>query len=117
MLKGTVVSDTLLYGPDEFGHFKTVIVKGIHTRGVPVAATHAGQSASFNIKATLGKSNKVERQNIRKGQVLLKAVEGKAVRAFKAEVVFCIIQPQYKLTINLSFIRVVLAVCPRLFNG
>ena len=117
MLKGTVVTgDTLLYGPDEFGHFKNVIVKGIHTRGVPVAATHAGQSASFNIKATLsGKSNKIERQNIRKGQVLLKAVEAKAVRAFEAEVVILhhptTIQVNYQPVIHTSCVRQSARVC------
>ena len=117
MLKGTVVTgDTLLYGPDEFGKYKNIIVKGIHTRSVPVAATHAGQSASFNIKSVAsGKNNKIERHHIRKGQVLLKAVEAKAVRAFEAEVVILhhptTIQVNYQPVVHTNCVRQSARVC------
>lgn len=82
---------TLLLGPDSSGAFRKVQVKGIHTKGVPVALVHAGQSASFAVK-TVGGSNKADRvlkkSHIRKGMVLVDpAVQPRATRCFAAEVV------------------------------
>lgn len=82
---------TLLLGPDSNGNFRSVQVKGIHTKSVPVAAVQAGQSASFAVKAigSAGRGDRALRKNmIRKGMVLVDpAVQPKATRRFAAEVV------------------------------
>lgn len=71
---GTKTATQLMLGPDEFGKFRPVIMKSIHTRGIPVARVQAGMSASFAVKAVPGtKEGKVERSNIRKGMVLVDA--------------------------------------------
>jgi len=81
---------TLLLGPDSAGNFRKVQVKGIHTKSVPVAAVHAGQSASFAVKAVgAGKGDRLlKRHMIRKGMVLVDpSVEPRATRCFAAEVI------------------------------
>lgn len=95
MVKGQVALDkgqgpTLLLGPDSTGNFRKVQIKGIHTKSVPVAEVHAGQSASFAVKPVGGgKAERALKKNmIRKGMVLVDpAANPRATRCFAAEVV------------------------------
>ena len=83
------VGQTLLLGPDTFGNFRPVLVKGIHTKRLPVKRVFAGQSASFALRLAKPekKGEKLKRSAIRKGQVLLDpALAPVAVREFTAEV-------------------------------
>jgi len=58
------LNDSLLMGPDTLGHFRTIVVKSIHRKRLPVKEVKAGQSASFALK-------KVKRTDIRKGMVIV----------------------------------------------
>ena len=61
LMRGLVkVNQNLLIGPDEFGKFQPVQIKGIHTNRLPVKFVRAGQSASFALK-------KFKRKELRKG--------------------------------------------------
>lgn len=61
LMRGIVkVNQNLLIGPDEFGKFQQVQIKGIHTNRLPVKFVRAGQSASFAVK-------KFKRRELRKG--------------------------------------------------
>lgn len=58
------VNDTLLHGPNKFGTFDNVVIKGIHTSRMPIKTARAGQSISLALK-------KVKRSATRKGQVII----------------------------------------------
>ena len=58
------VNDTLLHGPNKFGAFDSVVIKGIHTNRLPVKTGRAGQSLSLALKKT-------KRSATRKGQVIV----------------------------------------------
>lgn len=50
-LKGVIsLNDTLMLGPDPFGHFIPIAVKSIHRKRMPVKEVRAGQTASFALK-------------------------------------------------------------------
>jgi GTPase len=95
MVKGHVAivkgqGPTLLLGPDSTGAFKKVQIKGIHTKSVPVAEVHAGQSVSFAVKVVGGGKNDraLKKSMIRKGMVLVDpSTNPRATRCFAAEVV------------------------------
>lgn len=94
VLKGSVRIEhgqgpVLLLGPDTTGGFKTVQVKGIHTKAVAVDEVRAGQSASFAVKVVGGNSNDrvLKRAHVRKGMHLLDPkLKPRAARSFAAEV-------------------------------
>ena len=58
------VNDMLLHGPNKFGTFDNVVIKGIHTSRMPIKTARAGQSISLALK-------KVKRSATRKGQVII----------------------------------------------
>jgi len=58
------LNDTLQHGPNQFGTFDNVVIKGIHTNRMPVKNARAGQSVSLALK-------KVKRSATRKGQVII----------------------------------------------
>ncbi|KPA84367.1 putative GTP-binding elongation factor tu family protein [Leptomonas pyrrhocoris] len=60
------VNDTVLLGPDGFGHFRPVSIKSIHIKGVDSVAAEAGNDAAFCLK-------KEKRSAIRKGNILADA--------------------------------------------
>eukprot|EP00299_Pterocystis_sp_00344_P015006 c7477_g1_i1.p1 GENE.c7477_g1_i1~~c7477_g1_i1.p1 ORF type:complete len:491 (-),score=96.02 c7477_g1_i1:142-1497(-) len=81
LINGIVkVNDNLLLGPDGFGQFNSVTIKGIHTNCMPVMEVYAGQSCSFALK-------KVKRKDVRKGMVMVDPVmKPIAFWEFEAEV-------------------------------
>merc|ERR1712137_388484 len=74
------LNDTLLHGPNQFGTFDSVVIKGIHTNRLPVKAARAGQSVSLALK-------KVKRSAVRKGQVIIaKSLNPVAIWEFDADI-------------------------------
>ncbi|KPI87334.1 putative GTP-binding elongation factor tu family protein [Leptomonas seymouri] len=74
------VNDTVLLGPDGFGHFRPVTIKSIHIKGVDSVAAEAGTDAAFCLK-------KEKRSAIRKGNILADAAHPpKSFWQFEAEV-------------------------------
>ncbi|CCW63682.1 unnamed protein product [Phytomonas sp. EM1] len=57
------VDDSVLLGPNAFGHYHPVGIKSIHVLGVDVASASAGHDAAFCLK-------KIKRSGIRKGNIL-----------------------------------------------
>eukprot|EP00051_Salpingoeca_urceolata_P033226 m.19690 g.19690 ORF g.19690 m.19690 type:complete len:624 (+) comp5999_c0_seq1:713-2584(+) len=82
VLSGVItVTDTLLLGPDQAGHFHPVALKGIHRHRLPTSMVRGGQMASFALK-------KVKRHQVRKGMVMMSSTsQPQAVREFEGEVV------------------------------
>jgi GTPase len=100
----------MLLGPDEFGEFKSIVIKSVHTRGIPVDMAQAGMSASFAIKAGGSKTKKIERSMIRKGMVIVDPrTEPRAAFMFEAEVVILhhptTIQPGYQPVVHMRTAR------------
>lgn len=79
--KGKIqLNDTMQLGPDLIGHFKNVVIKGIHRKRMPVKECAGGQTASFALK-------KIKRSELRKGMVLIsEKIEANASWAFEAEI-------------------------------
>ncbi|CAF0880934.1 unnamed protein product [Brachionus calyciflorus] len=79
--KGRIqLNDTLRLGPDLIGHFKSVVIKGIHRKRMPVKECMGGQTASFALK-------KIKRSELRKGMVLIsEKLEPISSWAFEAEI-------------------------------
>ena len=74
------VNDTVLLGPDGFGHFRPVSIKSIHIKGVDSAAAEAGSDAAFCLK-------KEKRSAIRKGNILADVAHPpKSYWQFEAEI-------------------------------
>jgi GTPase len=74
------VNDTVLLGPDGFGHFRPVSIKSIHIKGVDTVAAEAGNDAALCLK-------KEKRSAIRKGNILADAsCPPKSYWQFEAEV-------------------------------
>lgn len=86
VLRGTVSQrDQLLLGPDTNGNFKSVSVKSIHTKHMPIATVTAGQSASFTLK--LARGEKLKRSQVRKGMMLLSpSIEPRTHYTFDADI-------------------------------
>lgn len=116
MFKGTVDCSNskqkveMLIGPDEFGEFKPILIKSVHTRGIPVNMAQAGMSASFAIKANGNKTKKIERSMIRKGMVIVDPqTKPRAAYMFEAEVVILhhptTIQPGYQPVVHMRTAR------------
>ncbi|CAF3813523.1 unnamed protein product [Rotaria magnacalcarata] len=64
-LKGIIkIGDNLQLGPDPLGQFKTVQIRGIHRKRMPVDKCRGGQTASFALR-------KIKKSELRKGMVLL----------------------------------------------
>ena len=100
----------MLLGPDEFGAFKPILIKSVHTRGIPVDLAQAGMSASFAIKASSNKTGKIERSMIRKGMVIVDPqTEPRSAYMFEAEVVILhhptTIQPGYQPVVHMRTAR------------
>lgn len=74
------VNDTVLLGPDGFGHYRPVAIKSIHIKGVDSPAVEAGNDAALCLK-------KEKRSAIRKGNILADpAAPPKSYWQFEAEV-------------------------------
>ena len=104
LMKGTInLNQTLLLGPDEFGKFKPILVKGIHTNRLSVKTAYAGQSVSIALK-------KINRSQTRKGQVMTSPeLNPKAVWEFDAEI-FVI---THSTTISTNYEAVIHCGCTR----
>ncbi|KAG5495256.1 hypothetical protein JKF63_02311 [Porcisia hertigi] len=75
------VNDTVLLGPDGFGHFRPVVIKSIHIKGVDSSFAEASNDAALCLK-------KEKRSAIRKGNVLVDAAHSpKSFWQFEAEIV------------------------------
>ena len=97
------VNETLLHGPNHFGTFDSVIVKGIHTNRLPVKSARAGQSISVALKKT-------KRSSTRKGQVLTApTLAPTAIWEFDADI-FVI---THSTTISTSYEAVIHCGCTR----
>lgn len=77
VLKGRVRLDQpMMFGPDRNGHFKPVVIKGVHENRVEIA--EAGQMASVCVHVkTTDKSKPIRNSEIRKGSYLINPVEVK----------------------------------------
>ncbi|CAF0791591.1 unnamed protein product [Rotaria sordida] len=64
-LKGIIkIGDNLQLGPDPLGQFKTVQIRSIHRKRMPVKECRGGQTSSFALR-------KIKKSELRKGMVLL----------------------------------------------
>ncbi|CAF3676418.1 unnamed protein product [Rotaria sordida] len=64
-LRGTIkLGDNLQLGPDPLGQFKTVQIRSIHRKRMPVKECKGGQTSSFALR-------KIKKSELRKGMVLL----------------------------------------------
>lgn len=74
------VNDTVLLGPDGFGHFRPVSIKSIHIKGIDSSAAEAGSDAALCLK-------KEKRSAIRKGNILADTAHPpKSYWQFEAEI-------------------------------
>lgn len=97
------LNDTLLHGPNQFGTFDSIVVKGIHTNRMPIKIAKAGQSISLALK-------KVKRSATRKGQVIISPLwEPHAIWEFDADI-FVI---THSTTISTSYEAVIHCGCTR----
>lgn len=107
---GTItINQNLFLGPDSTGSFKSVVVKGIHSKRVPIESALAGQSVSLNIKS-LAKKEVLKKSSYKKGMVLIdKELCPETVREFDAEVVILhhatTIRPNYQPIIHCGVVR------------
>ncbi|CAG0885998.1 unnamed protein product [Darwinula stevensoni] len=103
-LKGTIrLNDVLLLGPDPLGHFRSITVKSIHRKRMPVREVRGGQTASFSLK-------KIKRSEIRKGMVMVSpAVNPQACWEFEGEILVLhhptTISPRYQAMVHCGSIR------------
>jgi GTPase len=104
LMSGVVkLNQTLLLGPDPFGNFIPVQIKGIHTNRLPVKFARAGQSASFALKKT-------KRKEIRRGMVLADpAAKPQSCWEFDAEILII----THSTTITRSYEAVIHCGCTR----
>ena len=72
------VGDNVLIGPDSTGSFTTTKIRSIERKRISVAASAAGQSASFALR-------NVRRKDVRKGMVVLHKPDEKASAAAAAD--------------------------------
>ena len=102
LVSGTVkLHDKLLLGPD-MGKFRTVGIKGIHCKRVPLTTVSPGSYVCFALK-------KVTRESVRKGHVLISGPP-MAAKEFEAEISIMrsnhtTIKPGYEPVIHTSTIR------------
>ncbi|GAX75720.1 hypothetical protein CEUSTIGMA_g3163.t1 [Chlamydomonas eustigma] len=119
--KGTLTPNmNLLMGPDlSDGSFKSVSIKSIHYKRLPVTQVVAGQTAAVALKRT-------KRNQVRKGMVLVdEKLHPKASWEFDADIAILThsttIQPRYQAVIHCEIIRqaarVVAMDCERLRSG
>ena len=79
LLGGTInIGDRLLLGPNN-NTFSEIIIKSIHCKRVSVSSVTCGKYVCLGIK-------KIDRKNIRKGQVVISGIP-KNIREFDAEVI------------------------------
>lgn len=109
VVSGTLMSgeinlnDSLLHGPNQFGSFDSVVIKGIHTNRLPVKQAKAGQSISLALK-------KVKRIATRKGQVIISPLlQPKSIWEFDADI-FII---THSTTISTNYEAVIHCGCTR----
>ena len=75
VLKGDIqIGQTLMFGPDKQGNFKTIKVKDIHQNRVPVSAAHQGMSVTLKVKQTGKNDLMINETSIRKGSFLINAL-------------------------------------------
>ena len=103
------INQNMCLGPDSTGSFKSVSVKGIHNKRVPIESAVAGQSVSLNIKS-INKKEVLKKNSYKKGMVLIdKDLCPETVREFEAEVVILhhatTIRPNYQPIIHCGVVR------------
>ena len=67
----------MMFGPDRYGQFKPVVVKGIHQNRVEVQEAEPMSSICVHVK-TIGKNTEpIKNNQIRKGSYLINPLEKK----------------------------------------
>lgn len=103
-LKGIIkIGDNLQLGPDPLGQFKTVQIRSIHRKRMPVKECKGGQTSSFALR-------KIKKSELRKGMVLLSpAVTPVAYWEFEADLLILhhptTISTKYQAMVHCGSIR------------
>jgi len=103
-LKGVIkIGDNLQLGPDPLGQFKTVQIRSVHRKRMPVKECKGGQTASFSLR-------KIKKSELRKGMVLLSpAVQPVAFWEFEADLLILhhptTISARYQAMVHCGSIR------------
>lgn len=103
-LKGVVkIGDNLQLGPDALGQFKTVQIRSIHRKRMPVKECKGGQTSSFSLR-------KIKKSELRKGMVLLSpAIPAAAFWEFEADLLILhhptTISAKYQAMVHCGSIR------------
>ena len=112
-------------GPDSNGDFRLVQIKSLHRMCLSTNKLYKGQHATLAIKSIGAKKEQIRRSNIRKGMVLIEAVNEKgqkyndatdsvamkkfSTREFEAEIYVLThsttIRPKYTPTIHIGVVR------------
>lgn len=104
VLNGNIVmNDNLFVGPDQFGHYKAIQIKGIHRKRMTVESCSSGQTASLLLR-------KVKRTDLRKGMVILRnRSQLIAHREFEADILILhhptTITVKYQAVVHVGSIR------------
>lgn len=93
VVSGTLASgvlrqeSTMLLGPMDDGSFRSVFVRSIHCKRVPVSSCEAGMSAAISFRPVGKRKAEIKRSQIRRGMVLLEeASKPRSTRFFESEV-------------------------------
>ncbi|CAF4199130.1 unnamed protein product [Rotaria socialis] len=103
-LKGTIkLGDNLQLGPDPLGQFRTVQIRSIHRKRMPVKECKGGQTSSFALR-------KIRKSELRKGMVLLSpAIPPVAYWEFEADLLILhhptTISTKYQAMVHCGSIR------------
>jgi len=103
-LKGVIkIGDNLQLGPDSLGSYRTVQIRSIHRKRMPVSESKGGQTASFALR-------KVKKSELRKGMVLLSpAIPAAAYWEFEADLLILhhptTISTKYQAMVHCGSIR------------
>ncbi|CAF3022520.1 unnamed protein product [Rotaria sp. Silwood2] len=103
-LKGIIkLGDNLQLGPDPLGQFKTVQIRSIHRKRMPVRECKGGQTSSFALR-------KIKKSELRKGMVLLSpAIPPVAYWEFEADLLILhhptTISTKYQAMVHCGSIR------------
>ncbi|CAF0834023.1 unnamed protein product [Rotaria sp. Silwood1] len=103
-LKGIIkLGDNLQLGPDPLGQFKTVQIRSIHRKRMPVRECKGGQTSSFALR-------KIRKSELRKGMVLLSpAIPAIAYWEFEADLLILhhptTISTKYQAMVHCGSIR------------
>ncbi|CAF1232558.1 unnamed protein product [Adineta steineri] len=103
-LKGIIkLGDNLQLGPDPLGQFKTVQIRSIHRKRMPVKECKGGQTSSFALR-------KIKKSELRKGMVLLSpAIAPVAYWEFEADLLILhhptTISTKYQAMVHCGSIR------------